>query len=803
MARRDIELLQRLELEHDRAEWLAQDLAAARREVETQTAKAAKASEEASRLKQATGSSDAELRTSLQQERERSAGLEQDLAASRRDVETQTALAAKASEEASRLKQARGSSDAELRTSLQQERERSARLEQDLAASRRDVETQTALAAKASEEASRLKQAGGSSEAELQKFLQQERERSAGLEQDLAASRRDVETQTALAAKASEEASRLKQATGSSEAELQKFLQQERERAAGLEQDLAASRRDVETQTALAAKASEEASRLKQASESGEAELQKPLQQERERSARLEQDLAATRRDVETQTALTAKATEEVSRLKQANESSEAELQKPLQQERERAARLEQDLAAAQRDAETQTALTAKATEELSRLKQASEISEAELQKPLQQERKRAARLEQDLAAAQRDAETQTALATKASEEISRLKQASESSEAELHKPLQQERERSARLEQDLAASRRDVETQTVLATKATEEASRLKQASESSDAKLQQPLQQERERSARLEQDLAATRRDVETQTALAAKATEAVMRAKRAAEADAAELRKSMQKERERADALAQGLSMTRSALYAYEARTRKLEDETAELKKAAANGAPSLRKSAQEERDRMAGLEQDLATARRDLETQTASIARASEEAARTRQTAERDLAALRSSLQQERTRSEQLERDLALAKHTAPNAGTVGSTARDKATDNVKPVADRTRTAGVRGDAQANSSVNSKEAAVAAGLLARATALLRQGDIGAARIVLERAVEMGSAQASFSLAESYDPSILAKWGTYGTRGDATKAQDLYAKADAAGIKEAKARLEALRR
>jgi len=84
-----------------------------------------------------------------------------------------------------------------------------------------------------------------------------------------------------------------------------------------------------------------------------------------------------------------------------------------------------------------------------------------------------------------------------------------------------------------------------------------------------------------------------------------------------------------------------------------------------------------------------------------------------------------------------------------------------------------------------------------------LVARASALLAKGDIGAARIVLERAVEMGSAQASFSLAETYDPLVLAKWGTYGTRGDTIKAQDLYAKADAAGINEAKARVEALRR
>ena len=84
-----------------------------------------------------------------------------------------------------------------------------------------------------------------------------------------------------------------------------------------------------------------------------------------------------------------------------------------------------------------------------------------------------------------------------------------------------------------------------------------------------------------------------------------------------------------------------------------------------------------------------------------------------------------------------------------------------------------------------------------------MVARANALLRQGDIGAARLVLARAVEMGSPQASFALAETYDPLVLAKWGTYGTRGDARKAQDLYARADAAGFQEAKARLEALRR
>ena len=88
------------------------------------------------------------------------------------------------------------------------------------------------------------------------------------------------------------------------------------------------------------------------------------------------------------------------------------------------------------------------------------------------------------------------------------------------------------------------------------------------------------------------------------------------------------------------------------------------------------------------------------------------------------------------------------------------------------------------------------------AESAKLIARARVLLGQGNIGAARIVLERAAESGNAQASFMLAETYDPVILSAWGTYGTRGEAAKAREHYAKAHAGGIREAKDRLDALR-
>ena len=473
------------------------------------------------------------------------------------------------------------------------------------------------------------------------------------------------------------------------------------------------------------------------------------------------------------------------------NARRDIELLQRLEQEHDRAERLEQDVAAMRSEVETQTALAAKANEQVSQLEGASGSSGVEQQTSLQQERERSVRLEQDLAAARREVETQTALATKANEQVSQLKGASERSGVEQQTSLQQERERSARLEQDLAAARREVETQTALAAEASDEASRLKQVGASSEAELQKSLQEERGRSAELERSLATARRDIETQTAQATKATEEVVRSKQAVEADAAQLRQSIQKERNKVEALGQELAIARSAIYAYEAQA-------AELRQAAADGGPLLRKSVQDERDRAARLEQEVASARRDLDMQVALIAKASDEAARMMQAAERDAASLRSSLDQERARAEQLERALALAKQHAPSVTSIGLAARDRATENGKSVADRSPAAGALSDAQPQSN----KAGVAA-LLARARALLEQGNIGAARIVLERAIEMGSVQASFSLAETYDPLILAKWGTLGTRGDAVRAQDLYGKADAAGIKEAKARIEALRR
>ena len=79
------------------------------------------------------------------------------------------------------------------------------------------------------------------------------------------------------------------------------------------------------------------------------------------------------------------------------------------------------------------------------------------------------------------------------------------------------------------------------------------------------------------------------------------------------------------------------------------------------------------------------------------------------------------------------------------------------------------------------------------------MSRASLLLDQGNIGAARIVLERAAETGSAPALFALAETYDPAILSAWGTFGTQGDVAQGAGTLCQGVAGGVQEAKRSIE----
>jgi hypothetical protein len=411
-------------------------------------------------------------------------------------------------------------------------------------------------------------------------------------------------------------------------------------------------------------------------------------------------------------------------------------------------------------------------------------------------ERRRAEALAGELAKAQQAIETQVALASKTRDQAAQLKQAADSTMAELRQSLQKEHDRAEALAGELARAQRDIETQAALSGKMGAEAAQLKQAAESAKTELQQSLQKEHDRAEALAGELASARRDTETQVALASKTGAEAAQLKQAAESATAELRQSLQKEHDRAETLAGELTKARRDVETQVALSSKAGDEAtqlAQVKQAAENAAAELRQSLQKEHDRAEALAGELASAQRDIKTQAALASKAGAEAAQLKQAAESAKTELRPPLQQERDRAE------ALAPGRESTQPTIGARMAVERASN-GPISQATQAAEAPATEQP-AAAEAQGSPEAARLLARASALIGQGNIGAARIVLERAVETGSAQASFMLAETYDPLVLSTWKTYGTRGDATKARELYAKAHAGGIQEAKDRSDAL--
>ena len=84
----------------------------------------------------------------------------------------------------------------------------------------------------------------------------------------------------------------------------------------------------------------------------------------------------------------------------------------------------------------------------------------------------------------------------------------------------------------------------------------------------------------------------------------------------------------------------------------------------------------------------------------------------------------------------------------------------------------------------------------------GLLAQAAQRIDSGDIAGAREMLEGADDVRQGAVFFALAETYDPNMLAAWGTRGVAADADKARALYHKAFDLGVAQAQKRLDALR-
>ncbi|TFW61177.1 hypothetical protein CT676_09880 [Bradyrhizobium sp. MOS001] len=591
----------------------------------------------------------AELRRSLDQEREISAALTIELTKLRSHLETTLALSSKSQDDAARQRKAAEDTAEVLRQSLQQEQ------------------------AKTDEAAARQRQAAEREVAELRKSLQQEQEKAAALVK----MNNDVKAATA------------------SDQQQGRALEEAKVRVASLASELAA--------------AGKAAAQQKQAAEHEIAELRQSLQQEQEKSA----VLVKVNNEVKAATA-------------SAQQQSRA-----LEEAQARVASLASELAAA-----------GKADETAAQQKQAAEHEIAELRQSLQQEQEKSAALvkvNNEVEAATASAQQQSraleeakartasfaselAAARKADEAAAQQKQAAEREIAELRKSLQQEQEKSAALVK--------MNNEVKAATASAQQQDRA--------------LEEAKARTASLASELAATR-----------KADEAAAQQKQAAEREIAELRQSLQQEQEKSAALI------------------KVNNEA----KAATAGAQQQGRALEEAQARVASLASELAATRNPQE-----------EAAHQKQAAGREIL-----LQQGPSRMDGMARAPASAQRP------IGEPVTAKRAIEV-PIVPMTPTAAAAAERPVTADQDKAEAAR---LIARASALLGQGNIGAARIVLERAAENDNARARFMLAETYDPVVLSAWGTYGTRGEAAKARELYAKAQSGGIREAKDRLEALGR
>lgn len=370
--------------------------------------------------------------------------------------------------------------------------------------------------------------------------------------------------------------------------------------------------------------------------------------------------------------------------------------------------------------------------------------------------------------------------------------QAAEIAAAELRKSLQQEQARSVELANELAGARREIDTRIAQARSADDVAAQQRDAAAGEIAELQQSLQQERRRSALLVRQANAAqaaaasaeqqRHEAQSRAAALASELAGMPRGSLMAEAAAAE----------QSEAAGREIAELRQSLQDERQKNADLVVE-AKAAQAVTASAEQQRRALEEAQAHAVALTRELAETRREIEARNVQLREADDAAAQQRQAADREIADLRQSLQQERGGTEARERDRASAWDLTDVRLAVEQTHEG-------PILPTTQTVDViAAEPPPAPSQNEAEAR----LIPRARALLHQGNIGAARIVLELAAEKDIAQASFMLAETYDPAVLSAWGTYGTRGEVAKARELYAKAHRGGIRGAKERFDALPR
>ena len=560
------------------------------------------------------------------------------------------------------------------------------------------------------------------------------------------------------------------------------------------------SRRSIATMAACLLVAAAFAPLLYRSGLGDDAGLKQALRLEQERANKLASDVTAAPSEAKSPAALIRKASEASDREKEASERALVGLRQTLQLELFKTEKLTAQLAEAQRDSAAQTALTRKTIDDAARAEGESQRVIGELGQALKQQEDQAAK-------GRREVEGKTVQAKPANVHTAeRL-------------ALKQEQDKLEKLRVELATARREGESQAATLRSASDEATRQKEASARATDELREALRQAQDKAERFAGELAVARQEVEAQSAVARAASDEARRAAEMSKRSADDQGQALREAQGKAEKLATELAAVQRELQVQLSVAGSAKDQATGVKEAAERSADEQRRALQQERDKTEKLATELALARSSLEAQ--ARAKAAEEDARDNQLAavrgelqkaKAEATAARESLEAKRTRTQQVEQQLApIQESTGPPGSGSPATASSSvaqpsiAASSVPEAPPKAPT----GDVQQPTNLATwpttnleQGGPKAIRLIARANLLLEQGNIGAARIVLERAAETGSASAVFALAETYDPLSLSAWGTFGTRGDVAKAQELYANALAGGVQEARDRLNALR-
>jgi hypothetical protein len=368
-----------------------------------------------------------------------------------------------------------------------------------------------------------------------------------------------------------------------------------------------------------------------------------------------------------------------------------------------------------------------------------------------------------------------------------------QAAEAEIKqkRALDQERDRADALARELTSLRAELDAARATGLEAVQAAE--------AEIKQKQALDQERGRADTLARELTSVRAELD-----AARATG--LEAVQAAEAAKIEQKLAFGKERDKSETLARELASARKEAEARSALLAAAHAEVLQVTETNRAIAAEQKLTLASERDRADALTRELTSVRNELEAGNRQIA-----ALNALHTLHSRESAVDSSQERMADSSSRTIEGKGRSPEQISGEAVASTSGRSSVSESPRPEAQSTarEAASDLGPKVAMGTERSTSASAASPslvdeqrLLARANALLRQGDISGTRLLLEHALERGSPRAAFMLAETYDARVLRSWRARGISGDLTKARELYERAQAGGIEDAKERIETLK-